>query len=563
MPLPTGAKLGPYEIISPIGAGGMGEVYKARDTRLDRTVAIKVLKANLSNTAELRERFEREARTISNLNHPNICVLHDIGRHDGIDFLVMEYLEGDTLTRRLARGAMPLDEALKWAVEIAGALDKAHRQSVTHRDLKPGNIMLTKSGAKLLDFGLAKLRQEEAAPATPLSQLRTVDHALTAQGTLVGTLQYMARRGNEGKEYLLWQREGALVAQEFDLDTLKLKGKPSTIANQVATDEASGTMMTSVSDNGLLLYGSANTMGQLTWFDRNGKRLGAVGEPGQYQTFRLSPDGRIVAADRGRFGGSDLWLMDTERGVPRRFTSSNNANYWPVWSPDSRTIVFTSTESNLSRNAAGGTLFRKQASGTGDVERLTESKLLQISTDWSRDGKYLLYSDIAPNGAMWVLPVTLGGKPTGMPRLYLRSRFSQFDGRFEPQPNPRWVAYQSDESGRNEIYVDSFPEPGKKARISANGGVAPEWSPDGRELFYFSPDLKLMGARLKTESDAIQASTPLELFAPPIFNTTGYIPYLVAPNGRFLIRAVPEGQASQPLTLLSNWSSLLKRSAAN
>src|SRR5262249_10370942 len=141
MPLPSGAKLGPYEIISPIGAGGMGEVYKARDTRLDRTVAIKVLPSHLSNTAESRERFEREARTISNLNHPNICVLHDIGRHDGVDFLVMEYLEGDTLARRLARGAMPLDEALKCAVEIASALDKAHRQGVTHRDLKPGNIM--------------------------------------------------------------------------------------------------------------------------------------------------------------------------------------------------------------------------------------------------------------------------------------------------------------------------------------------------------------------------------------------------------------------------------------
>src|SRR5437868_13490040 len=133
----------------------MGEVYKARDTRLDRTVAIKVLPSHLSDTAELRERFEREARTISSLNHPNICTLHDIGQQDGIDFLVMEYLDGETLAQRLTKGPLPLDQALKCAIEIAGALDKAHRQGVTHRDLKPGNIMLTKAGAKLLDFGLA------------------------------------------------------------------------------------------------------------------------------------------------------------------------------------------------------------------------------------------------------------------------------------------------------------------------------------------------------------------------------------------------------------------------
>src|SRR4029077_17942905 len=150
MALTSGTKLGPYEIQSPLGAGGMGEVYRARDTRLDRTVAVKILTQGLEGTPEVRQRFDREARAISSLNHPHICTLYDVGHQDGIDYLVMEYVEGETLAARLAKGPLPLDEVLQYAIEIADALDKAHRKGVTHRDLKPGNIMLTKSGSKLL-----------------------------------------------------------------------------------------------------------------------------------------------------------------------------------------------------------------------------------------------------------------------------------------------------------------------------------------------------------------------------------------------------------------------------
>jgi len=199
--LNSGTKLGSYEVVAQIGAGGMGEVYRARDTRLDRIVAIKVLPAHLADKPELRERFEREARTIASLNHPHICTLYDIGRQDGMDFLVMEYLEGETLAQRLQKGPLPLEQVLQFAIEIADALDKAHRKGVTHRDLKPGNIMLTESGSKLLDFGLAKLRQE-AAPATSASQLPTasVKDAVTQQGAILGTLQYMAPEQVEGKQ---------------------------------------------------------------------------------------------------------------------------------------------------------------------------------------------------------------------------------------------------------------------------------------------------------------------------------------------------------------------------
>jgi eukaryotic-like serine/threonine-protein kinase len=200
MPILTGKRLGPFEILSAIGAGGMGEVYRARDTRLDRTIAIKVLPPHLADSPELRERFEREARTIASLNHPHICTLYDIGHQDGTDFLVMEYLEGETLAQRLVKGPLPLNQVLQFSIEIADALDKAHRKGITHRDLKPGNIMLTKSGTKLLDFGLAKLKQEVAPANVQPSQLPTANEPLTAQGSIVGTLQYMAPEQLEGKE---------------------------------------------------------------------------------------------------------------------------------------------------------------------------------------------------------------------------------------------------------------------------------------------------------------------------------------------------------------------------
>jgi eukaryotic-like serine/threonine-protein kinase len=199
MPLASGSRLGPYEIQSAIGAGGMGEVYKARDTRLDRTVAVKVLPESLSSDPQFRERFDREARTISQLDHPHICALYDVGEQAGSSFLVMQYLEGETLEARLKKGALPLDQALQVAIQIADALDKAHHAGIVHRDLKPGNVMLTKGGAKLLDFGLAKAN---AASPTPVgfSMLPTTPPGLTAQGTILGTFQYMAPEQLEGHE---------------------------------------------------------------------------------------------------------------------------------------------------------------------------------------------------------------------------------------------------------------------------------------------------------------------------------------------------------------------------
>ncbi len=199
MALQQGAKLGPYEVVEAIGAGGMGEVYRAVDTRLDRTVAIKVLPEHLAASPELRQRLEREAKAVSSLTHPNVCALYDLGHHEDMDFLVMEYIDGPTLAERLTKGPLPQDELLRLATQITDALDKAHRSGIVHRDLKPGNIMLTRDGAKLLDFGLAKA-DSSLGGGDDLTVSPTVSQPLTTAGTILGTYQYMAPEQLEGKE---------------------------------------------------------------------------------------------------------------------------------------------------------------------------------------------------------------------------------------------------------------------------------------------------------------------------------------------------------------------------
>src|SRR5437879_27412 len=197
--LMNGTKLGPYEILALLGEGGMCKVYKATDSRLERFVAIKVLRGDLADRPESHERLVREARSIASLNHPHICTLHDVGQQDNADFLVMEYLEGETLAQRLERGPLPLEQVLRYATEIADALDKAHSKGVIHRDLKPGNIMLTSAGSKILDFGLAKLRRE-VGPLALLSELPTPAETISAPGAILGTLSYMAPEQLEGRE---------------------------------------------------------------------------------------------------------------------------------------------------------------------------------------------------------------------------------------------------------------------------------------------------------------------------------------------------------------------------
>src|SRR5260370_2993463 len=208
MALNSGTRLGPFEIVTVLGAGGMGEVYRAKDTRLGRDVAIKILPSSISADPIAKQRFEREAKTISGLNHPNICVLHDVGSQDGVDYLVMECLEGQTLAARLKKGPLPFSEVLKISIEISNALASAHHLGLVHRDLKPSNIMLTKAGAKLMDFGLAKPCVLNTVAGTSgalfwgetLTSAHSLGSPITGVGAIVGTIQYMSPEQLEGKE---------------------------------------------------------------------------------------------------------------------------------------------------------------------------------------------------------------------------------------------------------------------------------------------------------------------------------------------------------------------------
>jgi eukaryotic-like serine/threonine-protein kinase len=238
MALTSGTKLGPYEIQSPLGTGGMGEVYRARDTRLDRTVAVKILPSHLSDKPEAKQRFEREARAISSLNHPNICTLYDVGQQDGVDFLVMEFLEGETLADRLMKGPLPPEQVLKYGVEICEGLEKAHHRGIVHRDLKPGNIFLTAHGeCKVLDFGLAMLGGEAtSSPEAPTVMSPT---ALTSPGSPVGTMAYMSPEQARGEP--LDQRTDifSLGAVLYEMATGKMafRGKTSAMVFKAILDE--------------------------------------------------------------------------------------------------------------------------------------------------------------------------------------------------------------------------------------------------------------------------------------------------------------------------------------
>jgi eukaryotic-like serine/threonine-protein kinase len=234
MGLTSGTKLGPYEIQSPLGAGGMGEVYRARDTRLERTVAIKILPEHLSGSPEARQRFDREARAISSLSHPNICHLYDVGQQEATSYLVMEYLEGETLAERLRKGPLPLGQVLRVGIEICEGLEKAHRSGVVHRDLKPGNIMLTKSGAKLMDFGLAKAPAGALKGPFSSNSLATMSQPLTTEGTIVGTIQYMAPEQVEGKEADARSDIFSLGAVLYEMVTGKRAFEGKTTASTIA-----------------------------------------------------------------------------------------------------------------------------------------------------------------------------------------------------------------------------------------------------------------------------------------------------------------------------------------
>ena len=885
MALASGTKLGPYEIVAPLGAGGMGEVYRARDTRLDRSVAVKILPSHLSNDAEARQRFDREARTISSLNHPNICTLHDVGHQDGTDYLVMELLEGQTLAERLTKGPLPIDQVLRYAADICDGLEKAHRGGVVHRDLKPGNIMLTKTGAKLMDFGLAKASVADAAVSSNLTATISTppaSHPLTAQGTVVGTFQYMSpeqiegkpadsrsdifalgavlyemvtgkrafegktaasamaavmerdpppissvqplaplalerlvktclakdpderwqtahdlklqlrqiieggsqasapvvvmparKRGSklpwivvavlgviavaalfllyqesqkqlpvlrveinppdklqfnlsgdhggpamispdgryvvfsaygangtqlylraldattpqplagtegamfpfwspdsrsiafftddklkrievsggvpvticdstlgrggswnqdgtivaalsynagifrvsasggaptpvttlegvaysshrwptflpDGKHFLyiavkhnaptspdtgvflasldgkenrllfhtlsnaiyasgrlLFQRDNSLVAQPFDASSGKFTGDPQPVSGNVYYDSGLWRTSVSASSDGTLVFASGLTSGTeiLSWYDRSGKKLGNVGEQGDFFDLDLSPDEKRLATTELNSAVATIWVHDLATNLKTRLTFSGGAHLTPMWSPDGKQVAFTSNQqSAISVKTLG--------SSAPEQTLLSSPKpIFQALSDWSRDGRYLLY-DQGPGLStdIWVVPLSGDRKPFAYATGVSRGAFS---------PDGHWVAFVGHESGRPEVFVAPFPWTGAKWQVSNGGGVGPRWRADGKELYYF--DLNgIVAVAVDGSGSSFQVGESKQLFRIPM---RGIVAREFSPSkdGQKFIAVSPSEGSSQSLTLVQNWLAELKK----
>jgi Tol biopolymer transport system component len=903
MTLAAGARLGPYEVLAPLGAGGMGEVYRARDTKLNRDVALKILSDAFASDPDRLARFTREAQTLASLNHPHIAAIYGIEESHGIRALVMELVEGEDLSKRIARGAMPTDEALAIAKQIADALEAAHEQGIIHRDLKPANIKVRPDGTvKVLDFGLAKALDPTAASSVNITNSPTLSLQATQAGIILGTAAYMSPEQARGKPvdkradiwafgvvlyemltgqrlfegetvsdtlievatkepdwdrvpakvrrllrrclekdpkrrlrdigdvdsllddappesiqagspphawwrqggwmaaaavfgialaalafihfrekppvtdvvrfqvpapektsfaagaalspdghriafgatgqdgrtvlwvhsldslesqplagtegvifnpfwspdsrfiafgvsgklkkveasggppqtvcdlagayregawsregvivfgvlgqglglmrvseaggaasplttldasrqevlhvapsflpdgrhfvyyrsstaveksglylgsldatpeqqgarrlvattstaayapssdpalgHVLFVREGSLMAQAFDARRLELAGEAVPIAEDLPN---SGPAFFSVSTTGALAYRTGvsiagNPTTQLTWFDRGGKVLGTVGEPGQYDTVALSPNGTQVAVSRndpqaasrgGARGHTDIWLHEFSRARPTRFTFDPGLDNMAVWSPDGSRILFASTRDGV-RN-----LYEKVSSGMGNDEPLLQSQEAKYPHDWSRDGRFLVYSVVVGAKAeLWVLPRTGDDRK---PQPYLQTASFASQARFSP--DSRWIAYtQADLSGQNEVYVRPFPAAPGQWIVSKGGGAQPRWRRDGKELFYVSPDSKLMSVEVATASGTFQAGIPNTLFAAPIrggganFEVTRYD---VTANGqKFLINTLPAtatSAPSSPITVVLNWTAGLKK----
>ncbi len=372
MPLAPGTKLGPYEILAPLGAGGMGEVYRAHDSRLGRDVAVKVLPGHLSATPEVRARFEREARTVSGLNHPNICALYDVGSQDGADYLVLELVEGETLAARLARGPLPAPEVTRLGVQIADALDRAHRSGVVHRDLKPANIMLTRGGVKLLDFGLARVTGL-APSVSDITSSPTVAAPLTAEGSIVGTFQYMAPEQLEGKEADERSDIWALGAVLYEMATGKRafegRSQASLIAAILEKEPAPISELAPLSPPGLdrlvraclakdpdqRLQTAHDARLQLQWVAEGGSQAGV---PAPVAARRRGRE-RLAWATAGALGlvvvalGATAALRRSDPPQVVRFDvrppKTTTSMFWPRLSPDGTMLAFVATDSNGTR----------------------------------------------------------------------------------------------------------------------------------------------------------------------------------------------------------------------
>ncbi len=882
MALTVGTHVGPYEILAPAGAGGMGEVYRALDTRLNRTVAVKVLPEAIASIADLRSRFDREAKAISSLNHPNICTLYDVGHQEGVDFLVMEYLEGETLAERLRKGPLPIEELFAFAIQIADALDKAHKIGLVHRDLKPSNIMLTRAGAKLLDFGLAKLILAGASGSGPATITMTAP--VTGEGTIVGTLQYMSpeqldakdldgrsdifsfgailyematgKRAFEGKSqasliasimkeqpcpiseimplsppmldrvvrqclekdhenrwqsagdlrqalqwiseggsqvgipaavatrrrlrqrllwgttivlavgclalgfmiltrtmpmpkvarwsispspglasitwprlspdgtmiafqafdttgqvgiyirplnslephllvkietpqsrpfwspdsrqlaffeagqlkkisiagglaqivceatgvdgtwgksgfilfdggnadsirqvqasggvpfaasridhdhgehmsawpcflpdgqhflfiadrdssngdavlkvgtihsldaailtrvnsrveytdgYVLYIKNGLLVAHPFDLGELQFTGEPIPLSRGIAGVDTRA--LFSVSEDGTLIYqrGESGGLRSIIRVNRRGDSATAVGPPGRYGDLSLSPDNARIAYSlpAGQANSSDIWVRDLKRDIASRLTFGPSYNDWPRWNTDGTKVIFTSD-----RGAGRFSVWQRNANGTGADEKVFALDTCDVSvSSISHDGALaVLEAYCSSSFDIWMLEAA-----TGKVEPFLTQPYNEFRGALSP--NGRYLAYETDETGRSEVYIRELSPAGGKWQVSVNRGRAPQWRADGRELYYVTPDDDFMAVPISYEH-GLEIGNPTTLFNHRYVYFSYYtlVPYAVTSDGQhfFILSPSEQGQSTE-FIVVQNWAEELKK----
>ena len=363
-------------------------------------------------------------------------------------------------------------------------------------------------------------------------------------------------RGHPG--YLVWLRDGRVLAQEFDPSTLQLRGEAMPIVENPKDAFQNRKLPLTFSNNGYLMQYPYGKQTQMTWLNREGIATQKA-EPDNSWSIRLSPDSHRVAHMSPGERWFDIWLREWERGISERLTLEAGNRCCTIWSPDGNAILYSEGSSG-SRS-----LYIREASGSDVVRRLTENTQSQSANDWSKDGKNVIYQEYtrAKNRYdLWILPMAGTGRleAAGKPRLYLRTPFNVLYARFSPEPNPRWVAYVSDETGRREIYIQGFPEARNKRRVSIDGGSRPQWGRGGKELYYLSTDNKLMVVDMLLGGETVQPGIPRMLFPlPPITDILfgGASPYEAAADGnRFLVLAA--SQQSSPLTVIVNWHSLLK-----
>ena len=537
MTLTPSTKLGSYEILSPLGAGGMGEVYRARDSKLGREVAIKVLPQEFTQHPQKLARFEREARLLASLNHPGIATLHGLETVKGKPFLVMELVEGETLAERIARGALPVEEALTLSQQISEALEAAHEKGVIHRDLKPANIKVDPEGkVKVLDFGLAKLAEAETdsdslgegGSASP-----TLSRDATRAGVILGTAAYMSPE----------QAKGKVVDKRTDIFSFgivlfeMLTGKKAFAGEDVA--EVLASVINREPDWGALPKDLDRRLAALLQRclrkDRKLRRQSIGDVRVEIQEILAEP---TAASETAQPRKQMLpWALMSIVSVVLL------VSLWRPWQSE----IPSETSVRISMQL-----------GAGDHQLAPSDVRDGAMVVLSPDGKTLVFRQNRDTTGRDIGILRLEGESE--PELLLQTPFDEDTGMLSP--DDLWLAYVSNESGREEIYVRPFPGPGGKLQISTEGGAEPLWSRDGGELFYRIGD-KMMAVAIATEPQLAPGRPTLLFEGRYRSGASGGNPatgYDVAPDGRFvMIRAEESAGTTQQINLVLNWFEELKR----